>query len=156
MLLAYCQFPRCRVECEIHSPAHLHKGVTYTVLGILTFIKRLTGLYLQSLHHRFIAWTKPDTISLLLGTLTDLTRSKPELVAEKALLRQQLLILRRHMKRPVCTNTDRMLLGKNGLCLETSPLHHSARDVTGVASPGISALLEVQIQSSCSHTKDLR
>ncbi len=58
-----------------HSPAHLHKGVTYTVHAILTCIKRLTGLCLQSLHHRFVAWTKQGTISLLLGTLTDLPQS---------------------------------------------------------------------------------
>ena len=77
---------------------------------ILTFIKRSTDLCLQSLHHRFVAWTKPDTTSLLLGTLTDLARSKSELVAENALLRQQLIILRRQVKRPACTKTDRMLL----------------------------------------------
>jgi putative transposase len=80
------------------------------VHGILTFIKRLTGLCLQSLHHRFVAWTKPDTISLMLGALTDQARSKSELVAENALLRQQLIILRRQVKRPACTKTDRMLL----------------------------------------------
>jgi putative transposase len=83
----------------------------YTVLGILLFIKRLTRLCLQSLHHHFKNWTKPDTAtSLMVGTLTDLARNKFELMAENALLRQQLLILRRHTKRPVCNKTDRMLL----------------------------------------------
>jgi putative transposase len=81
-----------------------------TVHGILTFMKRLTGVCLQSLQQRFVAWTKPDTTSLMLGTLTDLARSKSELVAENALLRQQLLILHRQVKRPACTRTDRMLL----------------------------------------------
>jgi putative transposase len=80
------------------------------VHGILTFIKRLTGFCLHSLHHCFVAWTKPDTTSLLLGTLTDLARSKSELVAENALLRQQLIVLRRQVKRPACIKTDRMLL----------------------------------------------
>ena len=42
--------------------------------------------------------------------LTDLSRSKPQLVAENALLCQQLIILRRQVKRPTCTKTDRMLL----------------------------------------------
>ncbi len=46
----------------------------------------------------------------MLGTLTDLVRSKSELVAENALLRQQLIILRRQVNRPACTRTDRMLL----------------------------------------------
>jgi hypothetical protein len=81
-----------------------------TVQGIFTFITLLTGYCLQSLHHRFVAWTKPDTTSLMPGMLTDLTRSKSELVAENALLRQQLIILRRQVKRPACTKTDRMLL----------------------------------------------
>jgi putative transposase len=80
------------------------------VYVILTCIKRLTGLCLQSLHRRFAAWTKPHTTSLLLGTLTDLARSKSELVAENALLRKPLIILHRQVKRPACTKTDRMLL----------------------------------------------
>jgi len=93
-----------------HSPAQLHKGVTYTVHGILTFFKQLIGLCFQSLHHRFVVWTTPNTTSLLLGTLTDQARSKSELVAENALLRQQVIILRRQVKRPACTRTDRILL----------------------------------------------
>jgi putative transposase len=80
------------------------------VQRILTFIKRLTSFCLQSLHHRFVDWTTPSTPSLVLGTLTDLTRSKSELMAENALLRQQLIVLRRHVKRPACAKTDRMLL----------------------------------------------
>jgi putative transposase len=94
----------------MHSPAHLHKGVTSTMHGILTFITRMTSLCLQSLQHRFVDWTKPSTTSLVLGTLTDLPRSKSELVAENALLRQQLIVLRRQVKRPACAKTDRMLL----------------------------------------------
>ena len=93
-----------------HYFAQLHKGVIDTVHGILTFFKRLIGLYLQSLHYRFVTWSKPDTTSLLLGTLIDLSRSKSDLVAENALLRQQLIILRRQVKRPACTKMDRMLL----------------------------------------------
>jgi hypothetical protein len=80
------------------------------VQGILTLIKRLTDFCIQPLHHRFVAWTKPGTTSLMLGMLTDLARSKTELVAENALLRQQLIILRRQVKRPICAKTDRMLL----------------------------------------------
>ncbi|SRR6266851_4624733 len=80
------------------------------VRRILTIITRLTRFCLQSLHHRFVAWTTPNTTSLLLGTLIDQARSKSELVAENALLRQQLIILRRQVKRPACTRTDRMLL----------------------------------------------
>ena len=70
----------------------------------------MTSMCLQSLQYRFVDWTKPSNISLILGTVVDLARSKSELVAENALLRQQLIILRRQVKRPACTKTDRMLL----------------------------------------------
>jgi hypothetical protein len=58
----------------------------------------------------FLRWARPQNTSLLLGTLADLARGKSELVAENALLRQQLIILRRQSKRPVCTKRDRILL----------------------------------------------
>jgi putative transposase len=47
---------------------------------------------------------------LPLSTLADLGRSKSELIAENALIRQQLIILRRQVKRPTFTRTDRILL----------------------------------------------
>ena len=115
---------------------------------MLTFIKRLTGRCHEELHHRFVAWTEPDTASLLMGTLTDLARSKSELVAENALLRKPLIIIRRQVKRPACTKTDRMLLvllARAGRDLETSPDHCPARDASAMASSGISTFLEVQI-----------
>ena len=62
------------------------------------------------LRARFIHWTKPLTSSLPLETLADLGRSKSELVAVNALLRQQLIILKRQVKRPACTKADRVLL----------------------------------------------
>jgi hypothetical protein len=104
---AACRFPRGRGQSECIHLLIFKGGVMYTVHGILTFIKRLPSLCLQSLHHRFIDWTKPDTAtSLMGGMLTDLARSKSELVAENALLRHQLIILRRQVKRPACTNAD--------------------------------------------------
>jgi putative transposase len=42
--------------------------------------------------------------------LTDITRSKSELIAEKAFLRQQLIVLHRQTKRPILTPGDRALL----------------------------------------------
>jgi hypothetical protein len=81
LLLAGSEEGECNLKLAL---AHLLKGVIYTVLGILTYIKRLTSVRLQSLHQRFVAWTKPETIPLLLGTLTDLARSESELVAEKS------------------------------------------------------------------------
>jgi putative transposase len=53
---------------------------------------------------------KPPTTSLALDALADLTRGKAELLAENALLRQQLIILRRQVKCPVFRKSDRFLL----------------------------------------------
>lgn len=77
---------------------------------ILTQLNRLFKSCLGMLRSRFARWTKPLTTSLLLETLADLNRSKSELIAENALLRQQLIILRRQVKRPTFTRADRMLL----------------------------------------------
>jgi len=77
---------------------------------IFTTLHRLKDGCLDTLSSYFTRWTKPLGISLVLATLTDLGRSKTELVAENALLRQQLIILRRQVKRPACSNTDRVLL----------------------------------------------
>ena len=65
---------------------------------------------LHTLRHRLVAATKPAAPALVAGALTDLVRTKPELVAENALLRQQLVVLRRSVKRPRCTSADRALL----------------------------------------------
>ena len=64
----------------------------------------------QALHRRLVAATSPGPPMLIAGAVTDLARSKPELVAENALLRQQLVVLKRCVKRPRCTPTDRALL----------------------------------------------
>src|SRR2546429_6385624 len=78
--------------------------------GVLTHLQRLSDGCLQALSSRLTRWTKPLSSSLPLGTLADLGRSKSELIAENALLRQQLIILKRQVKRPACTNADRILL----------------------------------------------
>jgi putative transposase len=80
------------------------------VSRVLISIKRLVCSCFHSLQYSFLCWTRPLNTSLLLGMLADLARGKSELVAENALLRQQLIILRRQSKRPMCTKRDRSLL----------------------------------------------
>jgi len=77
---------------------------------ILSRLKQLTETSVKVLYARCVHWTKPLTSPLPLGTLADLGRSKSELIAENALLRQQLIVLKRQVKRPVCTKADRVLL----------------------------------------------
>jgi len=68
------------------------------------------GNILDWLQERVKHWTKPATSVLIIGTLSDLTRSRTDLVVENALLRQQLIVLNRQVKRPQLTNTERFRL----------------------------------------------
>ena len=51
--------------------------------------------------------TKPATPSLTIGAISDLPKSKADLMAENAILRQQVIILNRQAKRPKFTTGDR-------------------------------------------------
>ena len=55
-------------------------------------------------------WTKPDNHGLVGGAVADATRSKSELMLENALLRQQLIVLERQVRRPRMTRRDRQTL----------------------------------------------
>jgi len=77
---------------------------------LLCHVTATAHAVLQTVRRRLLTATKPAPPTLIAGTLTDLIRSKPALIAENALLRQQLLVLRRSVKRPRCTPTDRALL----------------------------------------------
>ena len=77
---------------------------------LFTSIKQRVCFHLHTLQGVFLRWVKPPTTSLVFDTLADLTRSKSELMAENALLRHQLIILRRQVKRLVFRKTDRLFL----------------------------------------------
>jgi len=77
---------------------------------VLISIKRGVYFSFQTLKKRFSHCIKPSTTSLLLGTFTDISKGKSELLAENALLRQQLIILRRQVKRPIFRKRERLLL----------------------------------------------
>jgi hypothetical protein len=55
------------------------------------------------LETRFKQWTRPATDHQVMGTLTDLKRSKGEMIAENMFLRQQLIALERQVARPKIT-----------------------------------------------------
>ncbi len=67
------------------------------------------GKILLWLQEHIKRWTKPATSVLLIGLLSDLTRSHADLVVENALLRQQLIVLKRQVKRLQLTNLHRFL-----------------------------------------------
>lgn len=90
--------------------AYVHEEEVPFVPSLFASIKHYVSLSLLALQERVLRWIKPLMTSLVLGTFADLTGGKAELLAENALLRQQLIILRRQIKRPVCKKTDKLLL----------------------------------------------
>ncbi len=80
---------------------------------LLPFLQSLwQALYyvVDRVEARWKSWTKPAAYALLEATTVDLIRTKPELIAENALLRQQLIVLKRQVKQPIFTPFDRSLL----------------------------------------------
>lgn len=90
--------------------AHFHREEVLFVRCMFPLIKQCVSFCFHELQEQILRWMKPRTASFVLGTLADLTKGKAELLAENALLRHQLIILRRQVKRPVCRKTDRLLL----------------------------------------------
>ena len=62
-------------------------------------------------------WTKPVIPALVAGILSDTKRSRADLVAENALLRHQLIVLRHQVKRPQRTPADRTRLVLLARCI---------------------------------------
>ena len=79
------------------------------MFGILQRVQPVVKRGLHVAHTLISRLTKPIAHGLVLGTVADLTRSKPQLVAENLLLRQQLVVLNRSVKRPRITPAERSL-----------------------------------------------
>lgn len=82
----------------------------FYLCSVFLSVKQRVCFCLRVLQDRVLLWIKPLSNSLAFGTLADLTRGRAELLAENALLRQQLNILRRQVKRPIYQKRDRLLL----------------------------------------------
>jgi len=54
-------------------------------------------------------WSKPAFPSMAVGSLLGLRRSRKDLIIENAMLRQQLIVLHRQVKRPQLTQGDRVI-----------------------------------------------
>jgi putative transposase len=79
-------------------------------LSLFSIILRRLGSIRQAIKRSLRQLTKPDNHSLALNAVLDMTRSKPELVLENALLRQQLAVLQRQVQRPKLSWRDRALI----------------------------------------------
>ncbi len=79
-------------------------------VNLLNCVKQALNTTVLAFRKGIASSTKPTNNSLMCGSLRDLACTKPQLIAENALLRQQLLVLNRSVKRPCLTGIDRMLL----------------------------------------------
>src|SRR4051794_16739689 len=78
--------------------------------GLVKTLKVNFDRGIRFIQKRFVALTKPATRSLPIGIISDISRTKKELIAENALLRQQLIVLNRQLKRPHFKPKDKFLL----------------------------------------------
>jgi putative transposase len=79
---------------------------------LLTFFVQFFSRPLAWLEQLYLHWTRLPQSSVALGVALDLMRSKPELLLENALLRQELVTLRvqRQVQKPCLTRRDRLSL----------------------------------------------
>jgi putative transposase len=74
------------------------------------YAKNLWARLSSAANQLFRRLTQPARPNLVTGTLADLPRSRADLLAEDALLRQQLIVLRHRTKTPRLTWRERLLL----------------------------------------------
>jgi hypothetical protein len=96
-------------------------------------------------------WMKPATDSLIGGTAADLVKSKPELIAENAFLRQQVIVLKRQVKQPKLSPRDRGA-GKPSPELEECAGDCQAGHLVEVAPTRVQAFLAAPIQEDGAST----
>ena len=85
---------------------------------MITHILSLCGSLGRQAKQYLKQWTRPATATLVKGALSDLTRSRADLIAENAMLRQQLIVLKRQVKRSQLTHGDRIRLVLLARCTE--------------------------------------
>src|SRR5260370_7320714 len=95
---------------QVASTAYFTKERFNFVGCVFTLIKQRIRSSCRTLQACFSRWIRPSTTSLVLGTLADMTRGKSELLAETALFRHQLIILRPPAHHPPHLQTDCLLL----------------------------------------------
>ena len=73
---------------------------------IISYLTR----YISRVKKHIKQWTRPATASIVIGLLSDASRSHRDLIVENAMLRQQLIVLKRQVKRPQLSQRDRLHL----------------------------------------------
>jgi len=80
-------------------------------LDAVVSLSRFVIAWISGLLNRIVkGLLRPASTSILIGSVVDLSRSKTDLIAENALLRHQLALLKRQSKRPRLKPADRLSL----------------------------------------------
>ena len=90
------------------TPARFSRDIMF--LAFWSALQQQAFARLKTLWQQLKPWIKPLPATVMVGTVTDLTRSKIDLLLENALLRHQLVALQRQVKRPHLSWTDRLLM----------------------------------------------
>jgi hypothetical protein len=77
--------------------------------AVINFGKALMPKGLAWVNQKLQALSRPLDDTTLLATVSDLLHPRSELILENALLRQQVIVLRRNVKRPKLRSTDRRI-----------------------------------------------
>jgi putative transposase len=77
---------------------------------LIQWIKNGGKQVAQYLQKTFLQWTAPTSSSSPGGAVLDITSTKAQLLAENALLRQQLIVLQRQVKHPHLKPLDRFVM----------------------------------------------
>ena len=97
---------------------------------VLARFSRLVRSVVSFVETRLFNCLRPTRVAPTLGAVTDLTRSRAELIAENTLLRHQLVILQRQVKRPRLAAGDRL-----GLLFWASRLRHGWQQALLIVQP---------------------
>ena len=80
------------------------------LIHLLNQLKTIDGHVVTSMRDHLKRWTQPLKDTLVGGIVSDVVKGKPELIAENALLRQQLIVVKRQIKQTQLKGRDRLLL----------------------------------------------
>jgi putative transposase len=71
---------------------------------------------------RIQQFTRSATVTSVVGSVSDLKRSRKDLIVENAMLRQQLIVLNCQVKRPQLTQRDRLRARLTGFWQQALPI----------------------------------
>lgn len=120
--------------------------------NMLTNVRHCRRQFLGAVRDLIKCWLKPNTLSSAVGAAADLTRSKADLIAENALLRQQFIILQHQSKRPHQTSLAR----SRHPFLEACPAHRPTRYDSALALGSVPHHLAAQVQTQVTVTENYR